>query len=183
MTKARFGEKLLKIFGLDTVKLGTMTSSGICNVWTQVPIAKCICESPLVTTRFLGHSCRVKISDEFFLKWSHIFLHFLSFPHLRILVASHLICWIWGFISMQVNKGFKQTYPSTELGTPQLLYSDEVYENWVPWKSTNNPGCCSNNGLFSENWQQDPITEENIHTTHWTWRSWVSAYMGSSPVC
>lgn len=97
ITRARFGGNFLKIFGLVTVELGTMTPSGIYNVCSQKPIAKWIREGPFVTMRVLDHLCRVRISDGVFLKWWCIFLHFPSFPQLR---KEHCPC---PFSSAQLN--------------------------------------------------------------------------------
>lgn len=63
------------------------------------------------------------------------------------------------------------------------LYLIELLTKGVPWKSLNNPSCCQDNRLFSTNWQQVSIAEDNTHTTHCTQRGWAGAYIELSPPC
>lgn len=48
---------------------------------------------------------------------------------------------------------------------------------------SNNPGCCQDNRFLSTNWQQGPITKDNIYTTHWTWRCPTGTYIEHSQLC
>lgn len=42
------------------------------------------------------------------------------------------------------------------------------------------PRCCQDNRLFSKNWQQDSIAEDNSYKTYWLWRGQAGAYIVAS---
>ena len=49
-------------------------------------------------------------------------------------------------------------------------------------KSPNKLGFWQNNRLFSTNWQQGCIAENNTHVTHWTGKGRADTYIKSSPL-
>lgn len=61
----------------------------------------------------------------------------------------------------------------TWLGFIQLLTGKNV-----PIEISKNSGCWQNS-LFSTNWQQGPIAEDNNDTSHWSWGGWAGAFMCS----
>lgn len=64
------------------------------------------------------------------------------------------------------------------------IYPIELLTEKVPWKYPNDPGCCQDNGCFSTNWEQSPIAKDNnIYTTHRTWRDGAGVYTEPSPQC
>lgn len=67
--------------------------------------------------------------------------------------------------------------PNEAFSTRIWLHLIELLAKGVSWEPPNNLCCCQDYRLFSTNWQQSPIAEDNTYAMHRTWRSWASSYI------